>query len=114
MTLRCLDNILIVTIFSHPCLYFQLSFCDNLIKSSKYNIFTFWLINPLEQFRRVANFYFLIVAVIQLSLPESPVSPFTSVAPLVFVVITTMIKQVSRIMDLELAKKSPSTTSLKF
>ena len=42
----------------------------------------------------MANFYFLIVAIIQLSLPESPVSPFTSVAPLVFVVITTMIKQV--------------------
>ena len=94
MTFRCLDNILNVIIFLHPCAYFQLSFCDNLIKSSKYNIFTFWLINPLEQFRRVANFYFLIVAVIQLSLPESPVSPFTSVAPLVFVVITTMIKQV--------------------
>ena len=92
-TCRCLDNIITVNIVSIH-IYFQLSFCDNLIKSSKYNIFTFWLINPLEQFRRVANFYFLIVAIIQLSLPESPVSPFTSVAPLVFVVITTMIKQV--------------------
>ena len=51
------------------------------------------MLNPYEQFRRVANFYFLIVAIIQLSLPEPPVSPFTSVAPLVFVVVTTMIKQ---------------------
>ena len=92
MTCRCLDNI--IRMKFNISFYFQLSFCDNLIKSSKYNIFTFWLVNPLEQFRRVANFYFLIVAIIQLSLPESPVSPFTSVAPLVFVVITTMIKQV--------------------
>ena len=34
---------------------------------------------------------------IQLSLPEPPVTPFTSVAPLVFVVVVTMIKQVGRI-----------------
>ena len=33
---------------------------------------------------------------IQLSLPEPPVTPFTSVAPLVFVVVVTMIKQVGR------------------
>ena len=50
-------------------LVLQVSFCDNTIKSSKYNIFTFWLINPLEQFRRVANFYFLIVAIIQVGGP---------------------------------------------
>ena len=31
---------------------------------------------------------------LQLSLPEPPVTPFTSVAPLVFVVVVTMIKQV--------------------
>ena len=33
---------------------------------------------------------------IQLSLPEPPVTPFTSVAPLVFVVVVTMIKQVGQ------------------
>ena len=38
----------------------QVKFCDNHIKSSKYNIFTFWIINPLEQFRRIANAYFLL------------------------------------------------------
>ena len=52
-------------------LVLQVSFCDNTIKSSKYNIFTFWLINPLEQFRRVANFYFLIVAIIQVGGPSA-------------------------------------------
>ena len=34
-------------------------FCNNRIKTSKYNMFTFWILNPLEQFRRIANLYFL-------------------------------------------------------
>ena len=38
----------------------QVKFCDNTVKSSKYNIFTFWIVNPLEQFRRIANAYFLL------------------------------------------------------
>ena len=38
----------------------QVKFCNNHIKSSKYNIFTFWIINPLEQFKRIANAYFLL------------------------------------------------------
>jgi len=71
----------------------QVEFVDNTINSSKYTIFTFWFLNLFEQFRRVANFYFLIVAVVQLCLPSPPVSPFTSVFPLVFVVVVTMIKQ---------------------
>ena len=35
-------------------------FCDNHIKTSKYNLLTFWILNPLEQFRRIANCYFLL------------------------------------------------------
>ena len=45
-----------------------------------------------EQFRRIANFYFLIVAITQLGI-ESPVSPMTSILPLIFVVTVTMVKQ---------------------
>lgn len=48
--------------------------------------------NLFEQFRRIANFYFLIVGVVQLAI-DSPVSPFVSIAPLVIVVSVTMIKQ---------------------
>lgn len=48
--------------------------------------------NMFEQFRRIANFYFLIIAVLQVVI-DSPVSPFTSIAPLVFVVTTTFVKQ---------------------
>ena len=55
--------------------------------------------NLFEQFRRVANFYFLIIAVLQL-LVDSPVSPFTSIAPLVFVVSVTFVKQESYLNSL--------------
>ena len=55
--------------------------------------------NLFEQFRRVGNLYFLFQAIIQIlmecieAIQAPPVSPFTSVAPLVFVVTMTMLKQ---------------------
>ncbi|KAI5633171.1 cation transport ATPase (P-type) domain-containing protein [Phthorimaea operculella] len=48
--------------------------------------------NLAEQFRRVANFYFLLVTVIAVVI-DSPVSPFTSIAPLSFMVLVTAVKQ---------------------
>ena len=38
----------------------QTEFCSNTITSSKYNLLTFLPFNLFEQFRRVANFYFLL------------------------------------------------------
>ena len=70
----------------------QTIFVDNNIKTSKYTIFTFFPKNLFEQFRRIANFYFLIVGGVQLFI-DSPVSPITSILPLIFVVVVTMIKQ---------------------
>ncbi|XP_042878523.1 phospholipid-transporting ATPase IF-like [Penaeus japonicus] len=67
-------------------------FCSNDIITSKYTVFTFLPKNLFEQFRRLANFYFLCLAFLHLSI-ESPVSPLTSVLPLVFVVTVTGIKQ---------------------
>ncbi|XP_076370308.1 phospholipid-transporting ATPase IF-like isoform X1 [Tachypleus tridentatus] len=67
-------------------------FPDNIIVTSKYTIWNFIPKNLYEQFRRIANFYFLCIAVIQLSI-NSPVSPLTSLAPLVFVVTITAVKQ---------------------
>ncbi|CAH8667518.1 unnamed protein product [Heterobilharzia americana] len=45
-----------------------------------------------EQAQRIANFYFISLAVIQL-FTEAPVSPVTSVIPLIFVLLITMVKQ---------------------
>ncbi|CAH2075970.1 unnamed protein product, partial [Iphiclides podalirius] len=64
----------------------------NKIKTSKYTLLMFLPKNLMEQFRRVVNFYFLIVTVIAVII-DSPVSPFTSIAPLSFMVLVTAVKQ---------------------
>ncbi|KAK7079305.1 putative phospholipid-transporting ATPase IF [Halocaridina rubra] len=58
----------------------------------QYTIYNYFFKNLFEQFRRIANFYFLIIAIIQLSI-DSPISPWTSVLPLIFVIGVTAIKQ---------------------
>ncbi|XP_064555729.1 phospholipid-transporting ATPase IF isoform X1 [Drosophila montana] len=65
---------------------------QNRIKSTKYTLLTFLPQNLLEQFRRIANFYFLVMTIISL-LIDSPVSPMTSLLPLVFVIAVTAAKQ---------------------
>ncbi|XP_056006402.1 phospholipid-transporting ATPase IF-like isoform X4 [Ostrea edulis] len=65
---------------------------NNRVVSSKYTVWNFIPKNLFEQFRRIANFYFLCVGIIQLII-DSPVSPATSIVPLVFVVTVTAIKQ---------------------
>ncbi|XP_068632358.1 phospholipid-transporting ATPase IF-like [Battus philenor] len=64
----------------------------NKIKTSKYTLLMFLPKNLMEQFRRIVNFYFLIVTVIAVII-DSPVSPFTSIAPLSFMVLVTAVKQ---------------------
>lgn len=64
----------------------------NKIKTSKYTLLWFLPKNLSEQFRRVVNFYFLIVTIISVVI-DSPVSPFTSILPLSFVVLVTAVKQ---------------------
>ncbi|XP_059618975.1 phospholipid-transporting ATPase IF isoform X2 [Phlebotomus argentipes] len=64
----------------------------NRIKSTKYTLITFLPQNLLEQFRRIANFYFLVMTTIALII-DSPVTPLTSIIPLVFVISVTAMKQ---------------------
>ncbi|XP_053612418.1 phospholipid-transporting ATPase IF-like isoform X2 [Plodia interpunctella] len=64
----------------------------NKIKTSKYTLLMFLPKNLSEQFRRVVNFYFLVVTVVAI-LIDSPVSPLTSIAPLTFMVLVTAVKQ---------------------
>ncbi|XP_068247329.1 LOW QUALITY PROTEIN: phospholipid-transporting ATPase IF-like [Palaemon carinicauda] len=67
-------------------------YADNRIKTSKYKIYTFPFKNLFEQFRRIGNTYFLCVAIISFSI-DSPVTPWTSTLPLLFVIGVTAIKQ---------------------
>nr|XP_056715233.1 phospholipid-transporting ATPase IG [Euleptes europaea] len=72
--------------------YVMQQFCDNKIISSKYTIWNFLPKNLFEQFRRIANFYFLIIFLVQV-IVDTPTSPVTSGLPLFFVIIVTAIKQ---------------------
>eukprot|EP00761_Pharyngomonas_kirbyi_P003825 gb/GECH01003829.1/.p1 GENE.gb/GECH01003829.1/~~gb/GECH01003829.1/.p1 ORF type:complete len:1254 (+),score=257.06 gb/GECH01003829.1/:1-3762(+) len=76
-----------------PSLNKRQGFASNYINTTKYSIITFLPKNLLEQFARIANFYFLVTAIIQLIPGISPISPITSILPLVFVLSVTAIKE---------------------
>uniref|UniRef100_A0A8C3XP67 Phospholipid-transporting ATPase n=1 Tax=Chelydra serpentina TaxID=8475 RepID=A0A8C3XP67_CHESE len=57
-----------------------------------YTVWNFIPKNLFEQFRRIANFYFLIIFLVQLMI-DTPTSPITSGLPLFFVITVTAIKQ---------------------
>ncbi|KAJ0576453.1 putative P-type phospholipid transporter [Helianthus annuus] len=69
-----------------------LKYCTNYISTTKYNVITFLPKALFEQFRRVANLYFLLAAALSLT-PVSPFSPYSMIAPLIFVVGLSMAKE---------------------
>lgn len=70
----------------------SLFYCKNNISTTKYNAITFLPKALFEQFRRVANIYFLLAACLSLS-PMSPFSSVSMIAPLMFVVGLSMAKE---------------------
>eukprot|EP01132_Coremiostelium_polycephalum_P003773 gene3773-4697_t len=68
-------------------------FPTNYIRTTKYTLLTFVPKNLFEQFRRLSNFYFLCVLIIQLVPQISPLLPLTSILPLSFVLLITAIKE---------------------
>lgn len=64
---------------------------DNVIKTTRYNIFTFIPLTLFENFRRLANIYTLVIAIFGF-LPWSPISAFWNMFPLVLVLGISMIK----------------------
>lgn len=67
-------------------------FQNNYIKTSKYSIITFLPLNLLEQFQRLANFYFLCLLVLQLIPAISSLTPITTAIPLIGVLALTAVK----------------------
>ncbi|KAK2705448.1 hypothetical protein QYM36_015736, partial [Artemia franciscana] len=57
-----------------------------------YSLWNFLFLNLFQQLRRVANFYFACVVIITVTI-DSPVSPITTILPLVFVLGVTAVKQ---------------------
>ncbi|GAB2280370.1 Phospholipid-transporting ATPase 3 [Dionaea muscipula] len=67
-------------------------FKGNSVSTTKYSVLTFLPKGLFEQFRRVANLYFLMISILS-STPISPVSPITNVAPLSIVLLISMVKE---------------------
>ena len=71
----------------------ELMFKNNTISTTKYNAFTFLPKALLYQFIRLANVYFVFIAIIQ-SIPIiSPLGAATGVAPLIFVLAVSLIRE---------------------
>ncbi|KAF9626040.1 hypothetical protein IFM89_030708 [Coptis chinensis] len=65
---------------------------DNYVSTTKYTLATFFPKSLFEQFRRVANIYFLVAACLSFT-PLAPYSYVSAVLPLVVVIGATMIKE---------------------
>ncbi|KAG6396532.1 hypothetical protein SASPL_142683 [Salvia splendens] len=64
----------------------------NSVSTTKYDVFTFLPKGLFEQFRRVANLYFLMISILSCT-PVSPVSPITNVLPLSLVLLVSLVKE---------------------
>lgn len=65
---------------------------SNQIVSAKYTIYNFVFKNLLEQFRRVANIFFLVLVILQFFPQFTTISPGVAMLPLLIVLFITMVK----------------------
>ena len=71
----------------------QSIFVSNYIKTNKYNPYLFLIVSLFNQFKRYANIYFLVAAILQ-SIPQiSPLDKFSSISPLVFILLLSMARE---------------------
>ena len=68
-------------------------FPRNVFITSKYTPWNFIFINLFEQFSRVANFVFLLVTLVQLIPGVSPFNIWSTLLPLIFILLVTAIKE---------------------
>lgn len=68
-------------------------YCSNYISTTKYTALNFLPLSLLGQFKRYANIYFLVMAILQTIPAISPLNPISSIAPLVFVISLSMIRE---------------------
>lgn len=68
-------------------------FPSNFIKTSKYTLMTFFPVAILLQFRRYANIYFLIIAILQSIDEISPLTPITGWVPLLIVLGISLLRE---------------------
>lgn len=66
---------------------------SNKIRTTKYSLLSFLPKSLLFQFSRYANIYFLVTAVLQSLSYISPLNPFSAIAPLVFVIGVSLLRE---------------------
>ncbi len=68
-------------------------FPSNYVRTTKYRCITFPFLGLLNQFKRIANIYFLVIMILQ-SIPDiSPLNPISAIAPFVFVISVSMTRE---------------------
>lgn len=67
-------------------------YVDNSVSSTKYTLATFLPKSLFEQFRRVANFYFLVTGVLSFT-KLAPYTAVSAILPLIIVIGATMVKE---------------------
>ncbi|TFK63346.1 phospholipid-translocating P-type ATPase [Pluteus cervinus] len=70
----------------------EIPHATNQVITSKYTVITFLPRSLLEQFRRVANLFFLLIAILQFFSLFETINPAVSVAPLVVILFITALK----------------------
>ena len=68
-------------------------YCTNLVRTAKYSIISFIPVNLFNQFQRIANIYFLFIAILQFIPGLSPTHWSTTFAPLVGVLTVNAVKE---------------------
>lgn len=69
------------------------SFPTNYISTTKYTLYSYLPHCLFNQLRRVANFYFLLITILQSIPAVSPLSPETAILPLAFVIGISMVRE---------------------
>jgi len=69
------------------------TFCSNEIKTTKYTLWNFLPKSIFLQFKRVANIYFLITAIVASIPAVTSLNPATSIAPLIFVIAISITRE---------------------
>ena len=67
-------------------------FCSNFIKTTKYTMLSYLPLATLYQYKKLANWYFLLQSVLSCT-PISPWGPVTMVVPTVFVLVLAVLRE---------------------
>uniref|UniRef100_A0A4W4HGY5 Phospholipid-transporting ATPase n=1 Tax=Electrophorus electricus TaxID=8005 RepID=A0A4W4HGY5_ELEEL len=71
-----------------------MKFCSNRVSTAKYNVLTFLPRFLYSQFRRAANSFFLFIALLQQIPDVSPTGRWTTLVPLLFILVVAAVKEV--------------------